>query len=331
LSNEYDEFNSWKTLVYADKCRAILDGTFQAPVVLHVYPTNLCNSNCHFCIMREERTHQATLGRDVFERLMESANAMGIKSLHVSGGGEPTLFKHLDLVAGFKGFKVLSTNGALLTPEAASLFDRVRVSINAGTARVHEIVTGTQNFQKVVFNFWAAKKANPKVQMGLGFVVSDQNWEDIFNVCRLANELEADFIHVRPAYCADPEADKKIREIIEPAYHLCEAARKFSKARIFALSEKFDGCWNARKYTKCLATPLHAVVAATGELIVCQDVFIRFGDLSRQSLGEVWGGPEHKAAIEKIELGKCPRCVMVRPNEILQHVFRDNEIRMEML
>ena len=331
MSNDYDEFNSWKTLIYADECKGILSGKFRPPVVVHIYPTNTCNSNCHFCIMREERKNKASIDPRILEGLLQEINNLGTKAVHISGGGEPTLYENLHLIKHFKGYKVLSTNGIELTPETTSLFDRVRVSINAGTAVTHAKITFPSNFDRIVANFKVSKEKNPGVQMGLGFVVSDKNWEDIFNVCRLADELHADFVHIRPAYFSDPEQDKKIREIIRPAYHLCEAAKQFSKAKLFAISEKFDGYWSPRKYDACLASPLHAVVAATGELIVCQDVFIRFGNLHKQTFSEIWGSDEHKAAIAKIDISKCPRCVMSAPNAIIKNVFQENKILMELL
>lgn len=118
---------------------------------------------------------------------------------------------------------------------------------------------------------------------------------------------------------------------MEAAYHLCEAARKVSQVRLFSLSDKFDGYWSKKRYRWCLASPLHAVVTATGELIVCQDVFIRFGNLKEKTLEEIWGSQDHKEAIAKIELDKCPRCVMNKPNEIIQNVFIENKLMVELL
>jgi len=331
MSNTFDEFNSWKCLAYAEKCRAILAGKFLPPVVLHVYPTNYCNARCNFCIMKEEHEKKAKLEKEVFQRLIRSAVDMGIKSIHISGGGEPTLYDQLDIVRDFPGLKVLSTNGAYLTTGVYRLFDRIRVSLNAGCADTHKKIMGIATFDQVIANLRRLRGENPKPQLGLGFVVSPENWQDILEFCTLADDIGVDFIHIRPAYYPRGEQDDNIRKIMEAAYHLCEAAKKCCKTRIFALSDKFDGYWSKREYDKCLATPLHAVVTATGELIVCQDVFIRFGNLYKNSLEEIWGSSEHKAAIAKIKIEECPRCVMTSPNTIIQKVFIENKIMMELI
>jgi len=331
MSNTFDEFNSWKTLLYADKCRAILEGRFKSPVVLHIYPTNRCNSNCNFCIMKEEQKKEFSLSDSVFQGLIASANSMGIKSIHVSGGGEPTLYPYLSHVKYFDGFKVLSTNGIALTPEIASMFNRVRVSLNAGTAETHELITGTHSFHKIVENIRNVRMWCKGLAFGLGFVLSYDNWQDVFSFCKLADELGADFVHIRPAYFRDKGQDEKVRAIIEPAYHLCEAAKKLTKVKLFSISEKFDGYWSERQYRECLASPLHGVVTATGELIVCQDVFLRFGDLYHLALEDIWGSEEHKRAIAEIDIEDCPRCVMNKPNEIMEHVFVEDKILSELL
>jgi len=331
MSNDYDEFNSWKALLYADKCRAILDGEFLPPVMLHVYPTNKCNGRCNFCIMKTEQEYKTELEKSVFERLVQSANDMGVKGLQITGGGEPLLYSHLHHIQKFNGFKLLATNGSFLTPEIASMFDRIRVSLNAGNAKTHSAVMGLNNFSEVIVNMRRVKKHCPNVTMGIGFVLSFDNWHEVFDVCEIADSVGADFVHIRPAFFADKKRDKKVREIVEAAYHLCEAAKKRNIVKVFAISEKFDGYWTERKYKKCLASPLNAVVTATGELVPCLDVFIRFGDLNKNTFEEIWGSEEHKKAIAKIEIEKCPRCVMTKPNEIIENVFIKNKILAELL
>jgi hypothetical protein len=66
-------------------------------------------------------------------------------------------------------------------------------------------------------------------------------------------------------------------------------------------------------------------------MTVCQDVFHKFGDLNTQSIKEIWGSDEHKEAISRINVDSCPRCVMNKSNEIMEKVFINNDIMMELL
>ena len=40
---------------------------------------------------------------------------------------------------------------------------------------------------------------------------------------------------------------------------------------------------------------------------------------------------EHKDAIKKIDIDKCPRCVMNKANEIMEHDFIKNSILKELI
>jgi hypothetical protein len=145
----------------------------------------------------------------------------------------------------------------------------------------------------------------------------------------LAAEFGLDFVHIRPAYYTRGTIKEEELKGLAPAIaKISEAAGIVYDVPVYSISDKFRGFWGPLEYGKCRATPLHAVVSATGELIVCQDVFIRFGDLNKQRLQDIWGSDEHKEAIEKIELDACPRCVMGRANELIENVFvNDNVIR----
>ena len=336
MSNEFDEFNSWKTLLYKEECESILSGEFKPPITMHVYPTNLCNYDCDWCIMKEERKNGGSLSKDVFENLINSMNSMGIKCCHISGGGETTTYKYIDLIKGFNGTKVLSTNGSFLTTKYVYLFDRIRISLDAGTKETHKLLKKSNNFDDVIKRIRECvsykKEKYPNKTIGLGFVLNYDNCSDVIKFCDLANQLDVDFVHIRPAYYSkNSDNDKMVKSITKLAFETIEGIKKNSKVKIFSLSEKFDGFWTEKKYEKCLATPLHCVVTATGNLSVCQDMFIKFGDLNKQNLEDIWGSKEHKEAISKIEISGCPRCVMNKPNEIIENVFKNNRILKELI
>ena len=332
---EYNEFFSWKPLLYADKCAAILTDEFLPPVDLHIYPTNLCNNQCRFCIMKKEQEeYPAELPKEVFEKLIEDANEMGIKAIHIAGGGEPTLYPYLPLIRNFKGKKILSTNGRKLTRDVAFLFDRIRISIDAGTQETYCQTTGNDSieWQKLLYNVIDITHKPHHYKVGMGFVVDHKNWHDIPTACELATKLEMDFVHIRPAFYPKGSPEEiEVRKMARTIFHAGEAARLFCGVEVYNVSEKFEGFWTERKYNKCLASPLNCVVTATGELVVCLDVFIRFGNLNKQRLPEIWGSPEHHEAIKKINIDQCPRCIMNRANEIMENVFVNNNILKELL
>jgi MoaA/NifB/PqqE/SkfB family radical SAM enzyme len=338
MGNEYDAFFSWKALAWGDKCREIAAGGIPAPVILHVYPTNECNRNCRWCIMRKERReHPAQLPVNVFVQLLRDAERMGVQAMQITGGGEPLLYPYLCHVREFKKQRILATNGVLLTREYCTLFDRVRVSVNAGTPETYARTVGVAaaEWENIVERLQVCGRRPRAYEIGLGFVADYENWTDIPHACALAAECGLDFVHIRPAYYPlESEEGERMRHTAKSIYHMgqgCRAQWEGAGLKIVCSDEKFEGFWTERKYTRCRATPLHAVVTATGELVVCLDVFIRFGNLHEQRLGDIWGSEEHREALGKIDLAKCPRCVMGRPNEIIENVFLEDKVMLGVL
>lgn len=328
----YNRFNSIKSLYYADRMKEISKTGLCSPVILHIYPSNRCTHNCSFCIMSEERQNLVFLDKDVLFKTLKEASEIGVEAVHFSGGGEP--LTHPNILEALKkakeyGLKViLSTNGSLLTDEAAQVCDHIRISLNAATQEVHEKLMRAKTWDKIMENLATIED---KSKVGFGFVLTHENWGDVYKLCELADNLGINFVHIRPGYL--PEHDKRIQELLPAVKGLTDQAVKdFPNLNIYSVKEKFDGYWNKRKYAKCLATPMNVVVKASGKLIPCQDrLDLEFGDLNKQSLKDIWQSQEHKDLIENINCDECPRCVMTKVNEYIDNIFINNRVLREIL
>lgn len=334
MGDAYDPFFSWKALAWPDQCRACAAGQIPWPVQLSVYPTNKCNRNCRGCIMVEERKDGAELAEGTFSGLIAEANSLGVRSIHIAGGGEPTLYPHLRHVAAFRGTAVLSTNGTLLTRRICSWFKRVRVSVNAGSAKSYAEFTGSppEEYAALVCNLVAACEKPRPWDIGLGLIGDRQSGEEIEAFVRLADHVGADWVHIRPCYY--PQGTPEAAEVLRNWPRIATAARTaamYAKCKVHCVGDKFTGFWTERGYSQCRATPLMAVVCADARLAVCQDVFLKWGDLNRQTFAEAWTSREHEAAIRQIDVATCPRCIMTRHNEVIERCFLNNDCLLEVL
>jgi MoaA/NifB/PqqE/SkfB family radical SAM enzyme len=342
--DKFNRFNKYKILIYADRIQKILKGEFPAPVVMHVYLSNRCPFSCTFCIMKDEkRKYPVMLAKKILFRIVQESIQNDIKLIHFSGGGEPLC--HPDIYSAIEmahkgGIKVaVSTNGYLMTkPDKITLADHIRISLNSGTPEIHQRSFGTtvKYFSQIIRNIKAVvafrKRYHRHVDIGLGFVITPENWLDIYNFCRVASECVVDFVHIRPAYLKDKKQNEFLKAIVPSALSLAETARgDFKNIDIFCTKEKFDGYWTPRLYDKCRASPLQAVLTATGAFIICQDVFIRFGDYNKDNFWKCWDSEGHRKAIAKVDIVKCPRCVENIHNEIIQEVFMRNKIKSELI
>jgi wyosine [tRNA(Phe)-imidazoG37] synthetase (radical SAM superfamily) len=356
---DLNRFNPYKILAHADRLRQIADGGEPYPVDWHVYPSNVCDHACHFCMFiqnGEQQNFHVKLPRDLLLRAVDDAARTGAHLMHFSGGGEPLLNRHTPEAmerARAKGLKVaISTNGAHLKPEIASLIHYIRVSLNAGTKEQHHATNHALDprhpgdWDRILDNIAACVPAARAAgnDIGLAFVVYEHNWRDIEPFCAVAAGLGVDFVHIRPGFYYNPEADHATRAIMPDAFAACERAKAShgDKVQIFAISDKFDGYWTPRDYHRCLAVWTGTTLRATGDFAVCQDrTDLVWGRAPSYKAGatfeECWHSEERRALVASIhdglggELSACPRCVWNNRNRIIEGVFVKDTIRLDLI
>lgn len=352
---ELNRFNSMKILAHADRLRSIAEGGEPYPIDWHVYPSNICNHACGFCIFiqnGEQQQFAVKLPRDLLMRAVDDAARTGARLMHFSGGGEPLLNRHTPEAmarARASGLKVaMSTNGSKLTPEVAELVHYIRISLNAGTADQHHATNHALDprhpgdWQTIMENIARAMPAARKAgnDVGLAYVVTAENVQDIEPFCKVAAQIGVDFVHIRPGFYYNPEDDHTMRGVMPVAFAACERAKAAygDKVQIFAISEKFDGYWTPRTYDRCLAVWTGTTLRATGDFAVCQDrPDLVWGSQYRHgaTFEECWHSDERRAVVSSIhaggELDACPRCVWNNRNVIIQDVFQRDTIRLDLI
>lgn len=352
MSNRWNRFSSEKILVYSDKLQQIAQGELPNPVAWHIYPSNICNHKCVWCMYRqngEQFVNAVKLDRETLLKGVTDAARTGAVMVRFTGGGEPLLNRHTKEameLANELGLEVaLDTNGTRLSPEIAQLAHNIRISLNAGTKETHWRVNHGSDerdpgdFDKIIQNVKKAR-SHCKRDIGFGFVVDHNNTEDILPFVELAIECGVDWVHIRPAFWYDEAEDKATRDVMQKALEYSqEAKRRYdTQIQIFAITDKFDGYWTPRSYSRCQAVKFETVLTATGDFAVCLDrMDLRFGRGYRcgESFEEVWNSKEHKDLIETIiegqELDKCPRCVWNNRNVIIDEVFTKDSARLKMI
>jgi sulfatase maturation enzyme AslB (radical SAM superfamily) len=358
---QIDRFSNMKLLAHADRLLAIAAGGEPYPVDWHVYPSNVCNHKCTWCMFRqngEQFDFRVILPREVLLRAVRDAARTGARLMHFSGGGEPLINKAtpeaMELAQSL-GLKVaLSTNGRLLTPEIAGLVDYIRVSLNAGTPEQHHATNhGGDPSDKgdwhVILENIARAAPYARRDFGLGYVVDYENYQDIYAFCSVAARLfggsnTADrqrFVHIRPGFYYEAEKDAKTRAVMPLAHSLCvDAKRDFGDViDIYSISEKFDGYWTPRTYDRCLAVWSGTTLRATGDFAVCQDrTDLVWGKSPSYKAGatfeECWHSEERRAVVARIhaggELDRCPRCVWNNRNYLINALGSDS-IRLDLV
>lgn len=331
-------FQPFRALLLADKLDLLARGGLPTPAIWHVYPTNACPNDCTFCIMREEReANRMRLSDEQLLRAVREAQKSGAGCINLEGGGEP--LGHPALTRALRLARELGLRTSLVTnaipagyqPELAAqigaLVDYLRISLNAGDRATYEAIHRRDH--------WEAALAGTKIlrehtrgDFGLGFVLVPENADSIMDFVAIAREIGADFVHIRPAWW--PERDAEVRRA---AQIVAEALRglEIPGLAIYCRTDKMAGKWDNPHYAKCRATPTLVCLKANGRFCVCQDrTDLEFGHID-QGFAASWLSAEHLEAMERIRIEACPRCVEGMKNELIEKAFLEDGLRRELI
>lgn len=340
----YHRFQSMKILAYAERSLLpITKGEEPWPLEWVVYPSNVCNHACVWCMFRQNGEqfgeNRKVLPRELLLRFVQDAARLGGTVIQFEGGGEPLINVHtleaLQLANRLQIKTAMSTNGRLLTPEIAASVDYLRISLNAGTAEQHRQTNhagqGRGDFDVIVENVRACVP-HKRQDIALAFVIDADNYREIPQFCALAADLGVDFVHLRPAFWYDAEEDAGVRAVMPDALGLCEAAKQQQPAlRIFSITEKFDDYWQPRQWSVCRAVWTGVVLRATGDFAICKDrTDLAWGSAYARgaTFEDVWHSDERRALVAQLHDGAaldgCPRCVWGPRNKAIDALEHDD-------
>ncbi len=194
------------------------------PVHVQLILSDLCNQDCSFCAYRMSNG----LSRELFvtaethnpnrkietakaEEIIRDCAALGVKAIQFTGGGEPTVHRdheRLFSLAQELGMQTaLVTNGVRLKPTAAFLgMTWVRVSVDAGTAETYAGIRGvSQDHWSKVWGNIAAFAYEYTGTLGVGFVVTNDNWREIPQAAWLSKQSGVKNIRVGAVFSTDGE------------------------------------------------------------------------------------------------------------------------------
>jgi cyclic pyranopterin phosphate synthase len=155
---------------------------------LRLSVTDRCNMRCFYCMPREgvvKKQHEALLSYEELLLIAETAVAMGIEKIRITGG-EPLvrrgLVSFLEKLAAIPGLRhlALTTNGLLLAEMASDLYrvgvQRLNVSLDSLRAQTFSTITRGGDLQRVMAGLDAAEQAGfppPKINVVIMRSVND--------------------------------------------------------------------------------------------------------------------------------------------------------------
>lgn len=309
-----------KLLHHLDLIGQLRRGEHPAPLLLQASVENRCQADCHYCAYRISnwRNDQLFSDRDriplpVLEELIRDAAAVGVKAFEITGGGEPLIYPHrermFDLLFEVGLETSLVTNGVALSDALAEkIAPRLiwsRVSIESVRADRYMAIRSVE--QKQFDMAWeavsklAAGRCRPEQRVGVGFVLVNENIDEVYDFCAEAKRRGAD--NVRLSLRFGPEGNDYYtdKDALERAF--CDAER--AKAELEddrfqvndLLRERFENQGEpVQNYHRCLAKDVMAYVGGDSRVYTCCTLAFHpsglVGDLKKKRFKDLWFSPE---------------------------------------
>lgn len=206
-------YSQLKPAWHQDRLVDLRMGRRPVPIHVQLILSDLCNQDCGFCAYRMS----AGLSNELFPgedgrknpnrmiptekalEIVEDCGAMGVKAIQFTGGGEPTVHpEHRQVFARAQALGMdtaLVTNGVKLRPDDPAILGLtwIRVSVDAGDAETYAAVRRVPegHWDKAWGNIRGLAAAGYTGTLGVGFVVTPENFQGIASAARLAKEAGA--------------------------------------------------------------------------------------------------------------------------------------------
>lgn len=277
-----------KLLLHSGKVQDFIDGNWMsAPVQVEISPTNSCNAKCDWCfyVSSTYKQHHSQEEIDVekLEHTLVDLSSMGAKAVTWTGGGDPSVYSHIDRVidkAASLGLRQgIFTNGykPLKSPEK---LDWIRITVT----------------EKFVITKHVAEYAK-KTKTGVNFNLCKENLGQLIPMAIKARESGVSYFQVRPAL-----ADRyDLQEVINLPIELLDLATP--DFRIVTTGYKWGDYLKPHGYPKCYGHQLVPFLWHNGDVSVCAYHFgkpdFTFGNLSTMSFKEIWYSDKRREMVQQ--------------------------------
>ena len=269
------------------------------------------------------------------ESVLCEIGEMGVKAVTFSGGGEPLCYPYiidtLYMVERLGVDYAMITNGQALHGEAADCLKRakwIRVSFDSSNSSTYENVRGVNTHSQILANIENfAHIKNASCVLGINCVITKNNAEEVFDICRIVKKLGVDNIKLSPILVKD-EQENYHNEIKKNVMEQIQEAKQKLEDEKFRIVDKYSddiALINSyeKDYSICYIQNFFAVIAADAKVYRChQRAYTKageIGDLTKMSLKEIWYAQETIDKVKNFNPQKeCTfRCAFDERNKLL--------------
>jgi radical SAM protein with 4Fe4S-binding SPASM domain len=345
-----DSYSYLKAFRHPDILQSIRDGKPGRPMHVDLILSDLCQQSCKFCSYRMEG-YQANqmfddkrmMTEEKAYEILEDCRELGVKGIVFQGGGEPTIhYRFPEIFAkacsyGQDGIRAaLISNGVRIGLDLAMIVVRaawVRISLDAATEETYCAI------RRVHPSHWAkARQAARNLReqrdkqktdcvIGVGFVVTPDNWREVADAARMAKELGADNFRISAQFSNQDE--KLFEGFHAEAAALCREAaaltctgftvynRFADRLEDLTLKQPEDALCGYQFFTTYIGADLN-VYRCCGYAYNERGLM---GSLKEQRFIDFWRAQERFDEQRKFDGRGCERCQFRKINQTLAYAL----------
>jgi len=279
-----------KILRFPETLRRLQTGERVWPLHVEMDLSDQCNLRCAWCRFAD-RLGEATVDLPFARSVLDQLRAVGVRAVTFSGGGEPTLCPAFATIARYAasiGLDVgIYSNGtntrALL--DAADVCEWIYVSLDAVNAAQYEAIKHKPYYDRVCES--VRRLSARDCIVGVGFLITGENWRDAERMAMLAGSLGADYCQLRA--CAGLDDYSWVPVALPWLEHLAGPRTLIYSRRFRDLYDAWSGTYE-RGYTVCRGSEIVPAITADGMVWVCPNTrrLRPLGNLREEPFTAIW-------------------------------------------
>ena len=278
------------------------DGHRIYPLHIDIGATKACNAKCVYCYGIYQKMTGDTIPGSILVSLFQDAPELGVKSITVTGDGEPTLNKDV-----YKAIQVgkncgldigFATNGIALDSDKIRILLNsctwLRFNLSAVDKMSYNSIHGVDRWECVQANIWDAVKIKREIKskctIGLQMVLIPEALSQVYPEALFAIATGVDYFVIKQY--SDPGCDKmspfNLDSYDNMLLELQNVAKLSNKYTQIIPKYKTISSKGVRKYDKCVDCPLLFQISGSGKCYPCGFLFGNdkycYGDLHETTL-----------------------------------------------
>jgi MoaA/NifB/PqqE/SkfB family radical SAM enzyme len=302
------------------------------PVMVDIHPTLACQNQCYFCISANE--HITGMAHDNFSRakklewtvlkrtIMDLID-MNVKSVQLTGGGEPTTYPEFQqLLKELIPLKVgLFTNGILAgeyAKEIVEACDWVRISLDAVGSEMYKTIKGVDHYHEVVdaiVKLVEARGNEKTPRIGVSYILTPESVPGMKQVVMELEHSGIDYLQFKDVIMRGMKFTSRYEQTIRKAV---DSVSGLGLKVLYTAHGTYDDGATPKDIPQCNATDYVAVIGADGEVYGCCHLEYQpqasYGSIYKESFQQIW---QNRPFVQVSE-GLCWQCRYKKTNEVIE-------------